>query len=240
MKKYVLTGILLLLLLALMTGCGKEKTAAEDGSNIVPKVTDGTEAEQGNGQNYEVLLDEREEEARYWYGMEDLSFVDTVSGKKISVGMARAEIEAITGTPIETRNKNVTYDGVLVQYTAEDRAGSLVVSGGQFREEPQATRYRTVRGVGLFTDFADFVKAYGDQHYQGKPVEAEEEIPTEAPSNAVRYFKVEGEKVVYLGDTIPQEETGKEENLYMQDFIFSRSEKKVTAMRVTRWDMIGR
>lgn len=49
--------------------------------------------------NYEVQLDERTDETKYQYGMDDLSLVDTVSGQKLTIGMTADEVEKITGAP---------------------------------------------------------------------------------------------------------------------------------------------
>ncbi len=223
----------------IFSGCGKEKVASDNGANIVQK-----ENASGNlsEKNYDVVLDERSEEARYQYSMDDLSLVDTFSGKKITIGMSKAEIEAITGEPTLVKPTFSVYDGVTIQYAEDGTAGSLVVSGGEF-EEDKVTRYLTVRGVGINTDFDDFVKAYGDQYNQGREIEKaeDEQAPAETPANAIRYFKVDGKKVEYLGTVLTHEMESKGiENLYMQDFMFSRNTNKVTAMRVSRLNLVGR
>lgn len=230
----------------LFTGCGKEKTASSTGSNIVPKNTASSTVSgdsQSPVQNYEVQLDERDESTKYQYGLDDLSLVDTVSGKKITIGMTKEQVEEITGAPKVTDRNYLTYDGVVVYYREDGTVGSLIVSGGQFREELESTRYRSSRGVGLNTDFSDFVKAYGDQYNQRKEdqAEAEGEPPTETPANAIRYFRMDGKKVEYLGTTLTDEmKKNGTENLYMQDFMFDRETNQIITMRISNVDSVGK
>ncbi len=239
-QRKIWAGLMAAGLLAMMlSGCNWGKNGGADGGNIVPR---STEAGIEGQKNYDVLLDERPEEERYLYSMDDLSLVDTISGKKITIGMSRAEIETITGEAVATTPRYCLYDGVVVQYTEEDIAGALVVSGGEFREEEAATKYLTVRGVGLYTSFEDFVKAYGEEHFAKEEEEAVEgEMPSETPARAIRYFRIDGRKVEYLGTVLTEEmEQEGEENLYIQDFVFGRETNQITAMRISRIDMLGR
>ena len=243
----------LTLSMTLLSGCGKEKTASSTGSNIVPKASSSAQPGQsepgGAGQsqtpekNYEVQLDERTDETKYQYGMDDLSLVDTVSGQKLTIGMTADEVEKITGAPVSTDRSYRTYDGVVVLYTEDGKAGSLIVASGQFPDEAQATRYKSSRGVGLNTAFDDFVKAYGDQYNQRREdaAEGENEVPAETPASAIRYFRMDGKKVEYLGTTLTDDmEKDGTENLYMQDFMFDRDSNQVITMRISGVDSVGK
>lgn len=233
---------------SMLAGCGKKNDKDDENTNVNivhrDQTQQGENAGNGEGQapakNYDVLLDERPEEERYQYSMDDLSLVDTVSGKMITLGMTKAELEKIAGAPQIEQPDFTVYDGVIVQYTEQETAGSLVVSGGMFKDTEQATRYKTVRGVAISTGFEDFVKAYGDQ-YNEKTGSGEGESAKETPSNAIRYFKVDGQKVEYLGTSLTEEmKAAGTENLYMQDFMFGRDSNQVVSMRVTSLALAGK
>ncbi len=219
---------------------GANQTA---GSNVVRRDTaqqSGGDGEGGDAQipqrPYDVVLEERSAEEQYTYDLRDLSLIDTESGEAITVGMEKEKIEAITGTATETHPTFTVYDGVVVQYTKENTAASLVVSSGQFRDDARASRYRTARGVGILTSFEDFEKAYGEKHR-----EKTENGETKMPATAIRYFKVEGKKVTYLGDNQNDAmDVQTDENVYMQDFIFDSETNCITAMRIVRADYVGR
>lgn len=252
MKKKQISVLLLAaaVLAASLTGCGKEKTLSSTGDNIVPKASAQADSQQEENSensttspdaNYEVQLDERSEETKYQYGMDDLSLVDTVSGQKISIGMNEVEVEAIAGTPISTDRNYRVYEGVVVSYTDDLKVNALIVSSGQFTDASQAVRYKSSRGVGLNTSFDDFVKAYGDQYNQRTEGSTEDGTPSETPANAIRYFKLDGKKVEYLGTSLTDDmKKDGTENIYMQDFMFDKENNQVTTMRVSALDAVGR
>ncbi len=247
-------------IVTLFSACGdKKETTNSTGPNIVPKeqVTEketektdaGTDAEVTQEENsvvpekkYDVLLDERDEDAKYQYDMNDLSLVDTVSGKIISVGMSINDIEQITGTAMTVNQQHRIYNGIIILYGEDDTAESLIVSSGLFPDENQATRFKSSRGVALGSTFEDFVKAYGDQFNEGKTTDAKEgEAPYETPANAIRYFRVDGRKVEFIGTKLDAEtKAGDTNNIYMQDFMFSKDTNKVTTMRISKLDAVGR
>lgn len=225
----------------MLSGCTKPKTASSQGTNIVKK-SDPQEGDTSAEKNFEVVLDERSQETMYQYGMDDLSFVDTVTGKSVSIGMTAEELEEITGEPSKIDNNYRIYDGLIVQYQEEGKAVALLISGGMFQSESQGTRFKTSRGVGLSTGFEDFVKAYGDLYNEGKTETDESgEVVIKKLSNAIRYFMVDGKKVEYLGTELTEEHrqnyAGK---LYMQDFMFDRETNQITMMRVINVDYIGK
>jgi len=146
--KLVIVGFLILTLsVPVFTGCGKTKTASSQGTNIVKKA-EPQEGDDSSSKNFEVELDKRSERTKYQYDMDDLSFVDTVTGKKVIIGMTMEEIEAITGSPITDSGTHRIYDGLIVQYD-QGRSVALIVSSGLFTNEQQATRFMSSRGVGL-------------------------------------------------------------------------------------------
>lgn len=238
------------MLAASITGCGKEKTLSSTGDNIVPKASAQTDGQQEENTqdattspdaNYEVQLDERNEDAKYQYGMDDLSLIDTVSGKSISIGMTEEEVEAIAGAPVTTDRNYRVYEGVVVSYTEDLKVNALIVSSGQFPDTNQAVRYKSSRGVGLNTSFDDFVKAYGDQYNQRTEGSTEDGTPSETPASAIRYFKLDGKKVEYLGTSLTDDmKKDGTENIYMQDFMFNKDSNQVTTMRVSALDAVGR
>ncbi len=254
--------LVLFILVVVMSGCGKKETASSTGSNIVLKPSN-VDANKDNSENnstlnnsektnesqttnssedkieqkYDVVLDERTDETKYQYDFDDLSLVDTVTGKKITIGMNMSEIEEITGDAISVDSKNRVYDGVIVLFNEENVAQSLIVSAGIFTSKEQSSRYKTSRGVGLSSSFDDFVKAYGDQFNQKQIDETspDETAPEETPANAIRYFKVSGKKVEYLGDALTDEiKADGIENIYMQDFMFNREKNTVATMRISK------
>lgn len=246
MKKNTVLVIVLAVIVAasafFIYGMARRGANQTVGSNVVRRDTaqQSSDGESGDAQipqrPYDVVLEERSAEEQYAYDLRDLSLIDTESGKAITVGMEKDKIEEITGTATETHPTFTVYDGVVVQYTKENTAASLVVSSGQFRDDAQASRYRTARGVGILTSFADFEKAYGEKHR-----EKTENGETKMPASAIRYFKVEGKKVIYLGDNQNDAmDVQTDENVYMQDFIFDSETNCITAMRIVRADYVGR
>lgn len=243
-------------IVTLFSACGdKKETANSTGPNIVPKEsvtekeaenTDTEETQEENSvvpeKKYDVLLDERDEDAKYQYDMNDLSLVDTVSGKIISVGMSINDIEQITGTAMTVNQQHRIYNGIIILYGEDDTAESLIVSSGLFPDENQGTRFKSSRGVALGSTFEDFVKAYGDQFNEGKTTDVKEgETPYETPANAIRYFRVDGRDVEFIGTKLDAEtKAGDTENIYMQDFMFSKDTNKVTTMRISKLDAVGR
>lgn len=230
-----------LLSVTMLTGCGTKKTASSTGSNIIQK-SEAQEGDTSDVKNYEVQLDERDEDTMYQYGMDDLSFVDTVTGQRVTIGMSAEELEKVAGEPMTVDNNYRIYDGLIVQYNTENQAVALLISGGLFQSESQGTRFKTGRGVGLLTDRDDFVKAYGDLYNEGETETDENgDVVIKKLSNAVRYFAVDGKKVTYLGTELTgemeQEYQGK---LYMQDFMFDREANQVTTMRVINVEYIGK
>lgn len=235
MLKRTLSFFMILCVIATMLcGCGK-KPASTTGENIVP--TSGN-----NGQQYDVLLDERTEETQYQYDLSDLSLVDTTSGQKITIGMTLDEIEEIIGAPVNVDHLYRVYAGVVVRYDEANKAVALIVSGGQFAEDAEKLRFKTSRGVGLTTAFSDFTKAYGDQYSQREeaPSAENEEVLQETPATAVRYFTMNGEKVEFLGTTFPQDLSREDESLYMQDFMFDRETNQIATMRITKASVVGK
>lgn len=231
-----------------LSGCGKKNDSGQSSAaadNIVPKATSeaqGTEegASDGTAQRpqkqYDVVLDERDEKARYQFSIDDISFVDTVNGKKVSVGMTMDELEAVTGKSMTDDKNYRVYDGLIVQFSDEGKAVSMIVSGGMFPNAEQATRYMSVRGVGINTSFDDFSKAYGDIYSKAG------EGSADSPANAMRYFKVNGDKVEYLGDALTDDiksESDKNKDVYVQYFMFDSENNTVSAMRVSRYDYLG-
>lgn len=231
-------------LTAVLFGCGK-KTASQTGENIVPieKSKDDERQDGANGENaaitpnYEVKLDERTEDTQYQYGEDDISLIDTVSGKKIVLGQTKADIEAVTGDVKETDADYVTYDGVIVKY-ADDKAVTFVVSNGAF-EGNSAARYKTSRGVGIGTTHDDFNKAYGDNVNQGSESVDEKGNVEKTASRAVRYFEKDGSKMKFLGTKLTSEQKSKnndKSNYYIQDFMFSNKDGNIATMRVSLYN----
>lgn len=231
-------AILILLLVTMaFSGCGKPGTASSQGTNIVKKA-DPKEGDDSNAKNFEVHLDERTEDTKYAYWKDDISFVDTVTGKHISIGMNREKIQGIIGEPMSEDNGYCMYDGLVVQYNEEGTAIAMLVSAGMFQSKEQGTRFKTSRGVGIFTTREDFMKAYGDLYTEGETETTREgNLVIKRLSNAVRYFVVDGQKVEFLGTELTEEMkntyTGK---LYMQDFMFEHESNQVTTIRVIHVD----
>lgn len=235
-----------MLMTASLFGCGKKAEVKEEAkNNIVPKASSEAQntQDEANGESsrpqkqYEVILDERAEKERYVFGIDDISFVDTVNGQKISIGMTIEELEAVTGKSMTDDANYRVYDGLIVQFSDEGKAVSMIVSGGMFPNDEQATRYMSVRGVGINTSFDDFAKAYGDIYSKAG------EGSADAPANAIRYFKVNGDKVEYLGDKLTEDikqESNKNNDVYVQYFMFEEETNTVSAMRVSRYDYLGK
>ena len=240
-------ALAVVLTFSVLSGCGKKNSdqTSATADNIVPKASSaaqGTDEGSSGGETqrpqkqYDVVLDERDEKTRYQFSIDDISFVDTVNGKKISVGMTMDELEAVTGKSMTDDKNYRVYDGLIVQFSDEGRAVSMIVSGGMFPNADQATRYMSTRGVGINTSFDDFSKAYGDIYSKAG------EGSADSPANAMRYFKVNGDKVEYLGDSLTDEiksESDKNKDVYVQYFMFDSENNAVSAMRVSRYDYLG-
>ncbi len=239
MKKTLLKGGVIALLAALLlssaalSGCRK-KTASSTGENIVK-----SEQPQGN-REYDVKLDERTKETQYQYGDDDLSLVDTVSGKKISLGMSRDEIEKITGEATKTDAEYKYYDGVIVAYN-DDKAEALVTASGPF-DGDTATRYKTSRGIYIGMPMEDFKKAYGDEYSEGTESTNEKGETEKSASRATRYFKKSGSKIEYIGQNLESnQKKGDTSGIYFQDFMFSKNDNTVATVKIAHWDtMHGR
>lgn len=262
MKKTLAILAALCLLLTLLSGCGRKgdtqsgdsagttaathtpgQTQAQDGQGESNAAQDGGEEAAPGQAAHPVPLEERPQEARYQYSMDDLSLIDTASGQKLTLGMTADQVEAVAGQPVSQERNYRVYDGVVAQYGQDGALVSLIVSGGEFPDPAQGGRYKTSRGVGLSTPFEDFVKAYGDQYSQrqeGEPA-GEGEAPAETPATAIRYFRVRDGAVEYLGDRLTDEmRADGEENLYMQDFMFDRTTNQVITMRISASSAVGR
>lgn len=215
----------------LFSACGG-KTASQTGENIVVK-NEGTVTDDGDERNYEVQLDERTEETQNDYAEDDLALVDTVSGKKISLGMTEAEIEEIAGAPLKNDMDYRVYDGVVVKYT-DGLAASFIVASGQF-EGDKATRFVTSRGISVGTTADDFKKAYGDSLREGKEVIDTESGETSKNANrAVRYFEKKDNKIKFIGTELtPEQKNGDTSDYYMQDYMFSKVDGSVATIRIT-------
>lgn len=235
MKKYLAVIMAISLAISTLTACGKKDTASSQGANIVPNEEDGT---------VNVQLDERTEDTKYQYDTDDLSFIDSQSGQGISIGMSLPDIESVTGEPVRKSGSNVVYNGITVQYNEEDISVGMSISGGEFEDETVKNRFKTSRGVGLETTFEDFSKAYGDLSNERQEEQTAEDgtvTNAETPANAVRYFKAEGNKVEYLGNTKNDEVKATDKaNLYMQYFMFDKENNCVSAIKVTRADYLGK
>lgn len=244
-KKLTILALIAILTITVMAGCGKKKDSESTNTNIVRKETtenadnndnSSTTASERPKKEYEVVLDERDEKAKYTYSIDDISFIDTVNGKKVSVGMTMDELEAVTGKSLTDDKNYRVYDGLIVQFSDEGKAVSMIVSGGMFPNDDQATRYMSVRGVGINTSFDDFSKAYGDIYTKAG------EGSADAPANAMRYFKVKGDSVEYLGNELNdniKKESDKNKDVYVQYFMFTSEDNSVSAMRVSRYDYLG-
>ncbi len=222
MKKALALIAALLVMTVGFSGCG------ESNENIVP-ITDA----QNTDKNYEVVLDERDEKTQYEYSEDDLSLVDTVTGKKITLGMKASEIEEVAGAPERIDNEYKIYDGVVVKYK-DDTAVSFIVSNGQFKDGKE-TRYFTLRGIGVGTSAEDFKKAYGDSYNEGKEeIDESTGETSKAASRAVRYFEKDGRKVEFLGTSLSGEQkSGDTSGYYFQDFMFSNADGKIATIRIT-------
>lgn len=211
--------------MVIMTGlsaCGK-KTASQTGENILPS---------SNGDSsVSVLLDERTEDTQYQYGEDDLSLVDTGSGKKITLGMTKAQIEEVCGEAVEADNQYTTYDGVVVRYDG-DMAVSLIVNG-KFKDGKEK-RFYTTRGVCVGTSAEDFKKAYGDSYSEGEETTEKDGTVSKSASRAVRYFEKDGNSINFLGTKLSSEQkSGDTSGYYIQDFMFSNQTGNIATIRVS-------
>lgn len=221
MRKTFATIIATMVVISLLSGCG-DKPVSQTGENIIENTT-------GEGNKFEVQLDERTEETKYEYGEDDLSLVDTMSGKKITLGMSQAEIQEITGESEQTDRDVLIYDGVMVKYK-DGVAVSFMVSNGKFKEGKEK-RYKTTRGVGIGTTAEDFAKAYGDGYPGGDDTTDESGDTFKVAAGAVRYFKKDGRKIEFLGTEPPSEEENAE--YYIQDFMFSNKTGNIATLRIS-------
>ena len=249
-KKIIAILAAMTLAASMLTGCGKKGEEKSEQNNIIPKASsqqnDSEESETKSDESsrpekqFEVVLDERSEEEKYQYSIDDLSLVDTVTGKKISVGMKLEEVEAIAGNSLTDDKNYRVYDGLIVQFSDEGNVVSMIASGGMFPNAEQATRYMSVRGVGINTSFEDFAKAYGDLYNEAS---GNDSSGNSTPANAMRYFKVDGDKVAYLGETLSDDlkaEAEKKQNIFVQYFMFEKETNIVSAMRISRYDYLGK
>lgn len=237
MKKKMICAIALLAVMLLssaaLCGCGK-KTASSTGENIVKN------EQASDGREYDVKLDERSEGAEYDYAEDDLTLIDTVSGKKIELGMSCEEIESVTGEPLKTDYLYKYYDGVIVGYI-DDKAAALVIGSGTF-EGDSATRYKTSRGIYIGMSADDFKKAYGDEYTEGEETVNESGETEKSASHAARYFKQNGKKMQYIGQKADFDKNDADAaNIYCQDFMFSKKDNSVATIKIAHWEtMRGR
>lgn len=231
MKKIRFISIALIVCTIFVFGGCRKKTASESGENIV-KIGDG------QNKNYEVVLDERDEDTQYQYGEDDLSFIDTVTGKKIAIGMSKAEVEEIAGEPELVDRNTTVYDGIVITYY-NDVVVMMSISNGYFEGE-KGMRYSTSRGIHIGSSVEDFKKAYGADYRKGsQSVDEDTGESVEIPSRAERYFKKDGRKIEFLGTGLTSEI--KEEDpskFYMQDYMFSDNTGNVVTMRVSLYSAV--
>lgn len=220
-KRILFVVMAAMLTVSLLSGCGKEETkketASSTGSNIIKK-SEPQEGDTSANKNYEVALDERDKKTAYQYSLEDISYIDTVTGGSVSVGMTIEEIEKIAGTSMLDDPYYRIYDGLIVQFNDEGKAFSLLISNGLFINEAQSTRFVTPRGVGLLTPRGEFVKAYGDV----------------SGDNTIRYFMIEDKSVEYLGTSLTAEQEKKYSGkIFAQEFLFDKATDKISAIRIS-------
>lgn len=228
-KRILFIVMAAILSLSLLSGCGKKEgkkeTASSTGSNVIQK-SEPQEGDTSSNKNYEVQLDERDEEEAYQYSKEDISYIDTVTGGSVSIGMTIEEVDAIAGASMLDDVHYRIYDGLIAQFDDAGKAVALVVSGGLFINEAQSTRFVTPRGVSLYTSRNDFAKAYGD-------------ISLKNADTAIRYFMIDGDKVEYLGEELTQgQQTKYAGKIFMQEFMFDQETDKINSMRVINIDII--
>lgn len=225
----ILSGTLTCALaITVLSGCG-QKTASQTGENIVQN-------DAGAERNYEVKLDERADDAKYSYAEDDLTLIDTVSGKRIALGMTEKEVEEVAGEPIGKDLDYRVYDGVVVRFI-DDAAATMIVASGQFEGE-RATRFVTSRGVKIGTSAEDFKKAYGDDCAASEERTDEKTGETyKVAGRAVRYFEKSGNKIKYIEEEPSKEQKNDSSSkYYFQDFMFSNKDGSVTTIRITLMD----
>ena len=228
-KRILFIAMAAMLSLSLLSGCGKKvdkkETASSTGSNVIQK-SEPQEGDTSANKHYEVQLDERDEESAYQYSKEDISYIDTVTGGSVFIGMTIEEVDAIAGASMLDDTRYRIYDGLVAQFDEKGKAAALVVSGGLFINEAQSTRFVTPRGVSLYTSRDDFAKAYGD-------------IALDNAESAIRYFMIDGDKVEYLGEKLTQEQQTKHAGkIFMQEFMFDKESNKINSMRLINIDII--
>lgn len=233
--KKLLCGLMAVsMLTAGLTACGPKKTASSTGENIVEQTTP-----EGHTV-YDVKLDERDQETSHQYGEEDLGFVDTQTGKKVYLGMTAQEVEEVTGAAASSMVGGYqVYDGIVVQYSDENVAVSMIVAEGNMTDPGFTTRYATARGVKLGMVMEDFKKTYGDEVDIPEDQNAEGEEGIAKSSTATRYIVKNGKKLEYIGTNLTKENRPEETaNLYLQDFLFNNESQSVTSMRISTYDAI--
>ena len=226
--------------LSALSGCGKKAGTPE----VVKTEGEGAPGElPSHNQQYEVKLEERSASQQHQYNDNDLCFVDAVSGKTIRLGMSQKEVEEISGAPLQKSTNHCVYDGLIVLYDSNQTAISLLVSDGVFGEDKkQSTRYTTNRGVKLGTPLADFQKAYGEEYNKVEPQKDDKGEIVKTPSNAVRYFSLDGDKSEYLGDGVldAQQKAQYGDKLYLQQFTFDPETETVMSMSIMKADSLGK
>lgn len=233
-KKLVCGIVAVSLIAAGLCGCGKQKTASSTGENIVKQSSPEGDTV------YDVKLDERSGDAGYSYGEEDLGFVDTQTGKKVFIGMTADEIEAIAGAPVSSMAGGYSvYDGIVVQYSEDNTAVSMIVAEGNMETPEAAARYVTARGIKLGMNSDDFKKTYGDEIDIPENNENEGEEGFARSAVATRYIMKNGNKLDYIGTNLTKENRPEDtENLYLQDFMFGSESGAVTSIRISAYNAI--
>lgn len=219
MKKYLKTiGCVLLatgIIISLLSGC--KSTKKED----IPIIN-----------QYDVKLEERGEDKAYEYNTDDLSFTDTTTGNKISVGMSQGDIEKLIGASEKVDRDLTIYKGIVIKYK-DGVSVMMSVSNGQFAGSDDRFRFKTSRGVGIGTPIKDFKKAYGETYTEGKKEKDEKTgITIQRAGRATRYFKKDGENISFIGTSLPNNQDDRT-NYYIQDFLFSNTDDRVASVRVS-------
>lgn len=181
---------------------------------------EGDNITQNENGGVSVALEDLDEDAQKEYDTDDLGFVDTQTGGFITIGMSRADIEAIIGAPVSNQVDSSFYDGIGVQYK-DDVACTIAISTGQITEGMNAQRFVTSRGVGLGTSIDDFKKAYGDE--TGTVLSE-----TTTTTLTSRIFQRDGDNFTYIG-TEPGDATT---DLYSQEFMLDSETNTVIGISI--------
>lgn len=236
MKKLLCGALAFSMLAVTLTSCGRQETKSATGENIVQQTTPEGETV------YDVQLDERNEETTHQYGEEDLGFVDTKTGQKIYLGMTAEQVEKVTGAATSSvQGGYQIYDGIVVQYSDENVAVSMIVAEGNIPNPESMERYVTARGVKLGMSVDDFKKTYGDEIDlpETENTEESEAGVTNSSITATRYILKDGKNLEYLGTNLNKENRPEDtSNLYLQDFMFNTENQTVTSIRVSTYDAI--